>query len=146
SSALSLAFYKVEALEELGSLCVWESRTLRLSDSQTPGLCRSLGFVMPRRRGAIFQYFQQDVLALLCTDSMQQGTERCNVAPLAPDDLANVLWCHTHLQNAGGFAIHLLHRNRFGVIHKSTDDRAYKILHVASPACRDLTTGCPTTG
>jgi hypothetical protein len=70
---------------------------------------------------------------------MQQGAKRSNIAPLPPNDFPNVLRGHTHLQNAGGFSIYLLNLNCFWVIHKSADDRAYKVLHVASPACRDLT-------
>jgi hypothetical protein len=86
------------------------------------------------------------MLPFLGTHSMQQGAQRSDIAPLTPNDLPNVLWGHTHLQNAGGFSIDLLNLNRFRVIHKSTDDRTYKMLHVASPACRDLTMGRPTTG
>src|SRR5215831_12129291 len=83
------------------------------------------------------------MLPFLGTYRMQQGAKRSNIAPLPPDDLPNVFGGHTHLQNAGGFSIDLLNLNCFRVIHKSTDDRAYKMLHVASPACRDLTWGAP---
>jgi hypothetical protein len=90
--------------------------------------------LVSRCRGAIFQDFKQDVFPFLSAYSMQQGAKRSNIAPLPPDDLPNVLRGHTHLQNAGGFSIDLLNLNRFRVIYKSTDDRAYKMLHVASPA------------
>ena len=89
---------------------------------------------MSRCRGAIFQDFKQDVFPFLSAYRMQQGAKRSDIAPLAPDDLPNILRGHTHLQNAGGLSVDLLNLNRFTVIHNSTDDRAYKMLHVASPA------------
>ena len=58
-----------------------------------------------RCRGAIFQDFEQDMLAFLGANSMQQGSKRSNITPLAPDDFSNVLRGYTHLQNAGGFSI-----------------------------------------
>jgi len=79
------------------------------------------------------------VLTFLGANGMKQGTECSNIASLAPNDLPNVLRGNAYLQNAGGLSIYLLNLNRFWVIHKSADDRAYKVLHVASPACRDLT-------